>query len=317
MFTRLCATSVVAVALLVPSLAFAQDPAPADAPPAADAGASTADVPASAAPAADAGTSDAAAADTSDGRAGDPLPIAQSQRPLVLPHMVLSPYLGVGISHFIDTGVSLGVGASLGLADIAEVEVSPFQSALAPNFEYGAVLAGTVRLLDDQMLELGARLKTVFTTDGVGISPGMPVRLHATDMIRVDTGVYVGIVVDNPLNAAGDTTVGLSSIGTSPLALQPGIPLEVTVSPIDEVWVGAGTGFGIFDFGNAGDSVFVPLGLNAGGTIPVDGKPLADLGVGFGFPLFINTGTPDAVFTDLWALNFTARANLDLADMMQ
>lgn len=315
MFTRLCATSAVAVALLVPSLAFAQDPPPADAPPA-DA-AATADVPASAAPPSEATADDAGAADASDGRAGDPLPIAQAQRPLVLPHMVLSPYLGLGLFHLADTGVNLGVGASLGIADIAEVEVSPFQSRLSPSFEYGASLGGTVRFIDDEMLELGARLRALFTTDGIAVSPGMPVRLHANDMIRVDTGLYFGIITDNAFSGGGDTTVGLSSFGTSPVELQPGIPLEVTVSPIDEVWVGAGTGFGMFDFGNAGDSIFVPIGLNAGGTVPVDGKPLADLGVGFGFPLFINTATPDTVFTDLWALNFTARANLDLADMMQ
>ena len=152
---------------------------------------------------------------------------------------MLSPSLGVGILNLSfgpgsSTIVSMGVGATLGLGDIAEVEVSPFQSTLSPSFEYGASLGGTVRLLDDQMLELGARLRTVFTTNGIGISPGMPVRLHATDMIRVDTGAYFAVITDNP-SGGGDTTFGLATFGNSPLSIQPGIPVEVTVSPIEQV----------------------------------------------------------------------------------
>jgi hypothetical protein len=329
MFARLGATSAVAVALLVPSLAFAQDPPPADAP-AADAAADASLSLDAAAPAADASgdaagaeaaADDAAAGDASDGRAGDPLPVAQSARPLVLPHMVLSPSLGVTLYHldvgvFSDTFVMMGVGATLGLGDIAEVEVSPFTSALSPSFEYGATLGGTVRLVDTEMLELGPRLRMLFTTDGVGINPGLPVRLHVSDMVRVDTGVQLAINTNE--FTSRDTTVGLAGFGISPLTAQPGIPLEVTVNPIEQMWLNAGTGFGIASFEDAGDTIFVPLSLGVGGTVPVDDHPLVDVGAQFGFPYFIGTlPGADTVITELWSLSFVARANLDLNDMMK
>ncbi len=318
--TRLIAVPTVALlALALPSVAHAQDPA---APDPATAGASAdVGVTAEATPPAEATKDEAAAGDASDGRAGDPLPIAQAARPLVLPHMMLSPGLTMTFFHFdfgfaSDTAVIMGVDAKLGLGDIAEVEFSPFTSALSPSFEYGATVGGTVRLVDTELLELGPRLRMLFTTDGIAISPGLPVRLHASDMFRIDTGVYVGILTSN-FASGGDTTVGLSSIGTSPLTITPGIPLEVTINPIPEVFVGAGTGFGIFNFKEAGDSIFVPLGINAGGTIPVDDHPLVDIGVGFGFPYFIGTlPGADTIITELWQVNVGARANLDLAEMM-
>jgi hypothetical protein len=310
--TLLLAVPVTALLLAGPASALAQD-TPVDAAATVETPPAEGDAPV------EATKEEAAAGDASDGRAGDPLPISQAQRPLVLPHLTLSPVVAANIYHldvgaFSQTAVIMGVGASIGLFDMAEVEVSPFTSALSPTFEYGATLGGTFRFLDTEMV---ARLRMLFTTNGIGISPGVPVRLHATDMVRLDTGLYFNIVTTGFAGTSTDTVVGLSSFGTSPITTAPGIPLELTVNPIDELWIGAGTGFGIGDFGNAGDSIFIPLGLGLGGTIPVDDRPLVDIGTGFGFPLFISTlPGADTIVSEIWQVNIAARANLDLAEMM-
>jgi hypothetical protein len=287
--TLLLAVPVTALLLAGPASALAQD-TPVDAAATVETPPAEGDAPV------EATKEEAAAGDASDGRAGDPLPISQAQRPLVLPHLTLSPVVAANIYHldvgaFSQTAVIMGVGASIGLFDMAEVEVSPFTSALSPTFEYGATLGGTFRFLDTEMVEMGARLRMLFTTNGI-----------------VTTG-FAG--------TSTDTVVGLSSFGTSPITTAPGIPLELTVNPIDELWIGAGTGFGIGDFGNAGDSIFIPLGLGLGGTIPVDDRPLVDIGTGFGFPLFISTlPGADTIVSEIWQVNIAARANLDLAEMM-
>ena len=73
------------------------------------------------------------------------------------------------------------------------------------------------------------------------------------------------------------------------------------------MFLGLQTGFGIIDLSNASNTIFMPLGLFAGATVPTAQGALVDIGASFGFPLFLTGGSNDNPNTELWAFGFTAR----------
>lgn len=106
----------------------------------------------------------------------------------------------------------------------------------------------------------------------------------------------------------GDPLFGLLRQEVVPNRFHPGVPLDFTVSPIDELYVGARTGFGMIDLTSnsgidPGDAVFLPLGLSAGVNIPIDRAMVLD--VGFDFPYFLLPASDGVVQPDLWRLSLT------------
>jgi hypothetical protein len=60
-------------------------------------------------------------------------------------------------------------------------------------------------------------------------------------------------------------------------------------------YMGLGTGVGIFDFRDAGRTVFIPLGAFAGVSVPKDDEPLLDIGLSFDFTQLFQPGADRVV----------------------
>jgi hypothetical protein len=257
----------------------------------------------------------ALAAIASVASAGEPpveegLPVPYVERPIALPAMTLAPggrfnlfTVRPGAGRSEDPWVFLSAGARFGIIDELEVELTPFQSVLAPDFYYGGSAGVTGDFLDGPV-ELGAKLRVFWHEEGAVFTPGVPLRLHLEDFVRIDTGVAVSVDTDRQ--------VGLVDFSTVPVNVEPGIPARVAFQIADPFWVGAHTGVGIIDFTEADDTTFVPLGFGLGGTIPGDGGPLMDIEAGFSFPQLFLTGDPDAVVPSVWNVGLHAQGYLYL-----
>lgn len=268
-----------------------------------------------AAAAMDAGADADAGGDAGGVEAGAGLPVPYVERPITLPEMTLAPrasFVGtnidLGVGSF--TAFIIGVGASFGITDDFMVEATPLSVVFGdPDFDYGYFLAGaTYRFLPGDF-EMAGRFRFLINNDAVlGFNPGVPMRLHA-GIVRLDTGVHTLISVPT---GGGDSAVGLADVNENFFLFDAGIPAKVSVQIIDEFWAGLGTGFGIYDFSEAGDTVFVPLQLNLGATIPADEGPLVDIEGGFSFPTFVNSGANDTIVTELWQFGITGTGYLSL-----
>jgi hypothetical protein len=254
--------------------------------------------------------------DAGDVAAGGGLPVAYVQRPLTLPEMTLAPE-GSFVGTHVDFGAGslnaffITAGASFGITDDIMVEAIPLSVVFGdPEFDYAYFMGGaTARFLEGDF-EMGGRFRFIITNAAdLGFNLGVPMRLHA-DIVRLDTGVHTFISVPT---GGGDPAVGLTDFNKNFFVPDPGIPAKLSVQIIEQFWAGLGTGFGILDFGEAGDTIFVPLQINAGGTIPTDeGRPLVDIEGGFSFPTFVNSGAPDTIVTEIWQFGVIGTGYLDL-----
>ena len=217
---------------------------------------------------------------------------AYVERPLTLPEMALSPQLDAAIARaelgrVSATAVQMELAASFGITDDLMVEARPLGFITGDvdtdytRFQLGA----TYRFLDGPV-EIGGRFRfQIDSNANLALNPGIAVRIHAGNVARIDTGLnFTGVVP----TGSGDPVAGLGGIVTDFLKpAEAGIPLDVSFQVVDPVFVGLSTGFAILTLEEAGDTSFMPLGFFAGGTVPGDDGPLADIGASFGFPLFI------------------------------
>jgi len=272
----------------------------------------------------DGGDGDGDDDDGGDLRDGD-LPYAHVDRPMTLPEFYLAPSLGFANLHLESGGFSansviIAAGARFGITDDFEVEATPLSLRFGDigNDGYSHFMAGaTYRILKGDV-EVGGRLRFALNTSpDVFINPSLPIRIHAGEIVRLDTGVNFSLVLPD----GGDATPALAGIGgiasTSGgfffAGIEPGVPLNVDFQIVEPFWMGLGTGFGMFDM-TEGESVFVPLGLRAGGTIPGGkGEPLVDIDGGFSFPLFFtNAPRVDNPATEVWQFGVTGTVFLPL-----
>jgi hypothetical protein len=230
---------------------------------------------------------------------------------------MLSPEVGFSIAHlesgpFAITAYNLRLGAEFGVLPNLTVEATPIAVSFGDASGYGvASLGATYRFLDTGTIEVGGRARLRFDErPNLGLAAGLPVRAHLLDgNLRLDTGINLGLAIPD----GGSAKVGLQGGITDILRVEPGIPLVVDYSFTPSVFAGASTGLGVADFGNFGDTVFVPLGLRVGGTVAPTGAPMIDLVGGFGFPLFLSTiNSNQAVTTELWVIDLAAKAYFQL-----
>lgn len=288
--------------LLLATTASAQEP------PAADPAATAPDV----GPAAAEGSGDA----EGDGTGGA-YPMRYALRPMTLPPMMLSPQLGFSITNasfgpISATIMNLRLGAEFGVIENLTVEATPLAVSFGDADGYGiGTLGATYRFYESDVVEAGARLR-LGLNDGVDlfVNAGVPVRIHGDDLVRVDTGLFFNLAVPN----GGDAAPGIATIGTPDglFSIGPGIPIDASFSIIDNFYAGLNTGFGLGDFTEAGDTIFVPLGFHVGGTVPMDEEPVADISAGFSFPFFANSFGGDAITADIWTLSLNAKGYFQL-----
>lgn len=230
------------------------------------------------------------------------------QRDLVLPEMSVTPFvdmrvLNVGVGAFNATIYSQNIGVKFVPIENLELKASPFSFYAGDATGYGTVmLGGTYRVYNDDSIEVGvtANVPVAATGDlgGIGMSGGLPIRLHIDDAFRLDTGIFIGGLFDTNIAFGGDPVFAIAKADDAPFFLpDPGVPVEASFQIVDLVFAGLDTGFGIRDFGHpdAGDNIFVPLGFRIGANLDMDGRPFVDLTTGFRWPVFVYTGSADTV----------------------
>lgn len=250
------------------------------------------------------------------------LPLPLAQRPLNLPRGVLRvdadlsllrypsfEFDGLDVRETSDIAFSLNAGAGIGITDDIEAGIMLLPLQLTPDFEYrDIVLYGQYQFLRGN-IEMGARLElNIPTQSHFGLSLGLPVLIRATDNVRIDTGLQFALFFPDGARA------GLYSFYWHPMPTRSttGIPLIVNFNLTDEVFLGLRTGLGVSDFGNFGDSIFLPLGIQGGYSLPVGDTMLADFALRFEFPWFIQTGGDDTVITEVWQISASANLHFDL-----
>lgn len=241
-------------------------------------------------------------------------PVAEAERPLTLPSMVLMGELDLDFPRVnilgafgaasATTFANVSIGASFGVTDDLTVraQVLPLQLAGGGGFHYGqssAVFGGidnpgpgvgaTYRFLKGDF-EVGAALDLSLITaqsfSGVVIAPGVPVRVHVGKSLRIDTGAYLPIT--RASLSVATTNFGTTSTGASTTGLI--IPVSVLYDITEPIHIGAATGFTIGDFSDVGDSAAIPLGLFAGYAIGGKDGPVLDIDPFFTFPGLITPG---------------------------
>jgi hypothetical protein len=226
------------------------------------------------------------------------LPMRLAERPLTLPALYLRAELDFLLRtrpSFVDmTGgtiepdpfVSIALGAGFGITDDVEVGASILPISFSPITRFGRPpeitglpwIYGRFRFLTAPF-ELGAEARIYLPVpqpDGpegnidadFAADLAMLARFHLSEMVRLDAQIFFRLAIPNSMS---DTGFGI------------GIPIDVTVSPLEFLFAGAGIAPLIDRF----EAFVLPVSLFVGGTIPVDGKPLVDITGRFGLPLFV------------------------------
>ena len=248
------------------------------------------------------------------GKPGEKMPLPFAQRPLTLPAMTLAPEIGFEVTHVSLGGfgsfnsVGMPIGVRFGILDDLEVGATVLPLELSPDFAYGnPEVQATYRFVKGNV-EVGARLRSVFSfktgDSGVGLEPGLPILVHIGEAARLDTGVFVQMSfgpANGFIGAGGRTTIGMK------------IPLQFIYDVIPELHIGATTGLSIADFGSAGNSLYIPLGFVAGYAIGNEKGPFIDIDPYFRFPIFAVPGSShDKIVSAVWQTGLAATMYLYL-----
>lgn len=224
------------------------------------------------------------------------------QRDLVMPEMTLTPFADLRIINYdgfiTGTEYTQNMGARFVPLENLEIHFNPMSFYAGDASGYGTVQLGAVyRFVNEDVIEIGGALSLPVGQTGpidfIGIQAGLPVRIHGGDFFRLDTGFFFSALFDT--SVAPNARFSLAQMDDTmwPNA-DPMLPVEMSFQIIDELFAGFDTGVGILDVADAGDRVFVPLGMRFGGTVPMDGRPFVDLTTGFRWPAFLSTFGPDA-----------------------
>ncbi len=236
-------------------------------------------------------------------------PVAQAERPLTLPKLVLDTEADVDFPHVGGFFGNVSLGASFGIVDDFTVravvlplqlfgpgtagfhygQTAPLGDADAPGPGFGL----TYRFLRG-VVEVGASLDfsiiTAAPSSGVSITPGIPVRVHAGRRVRLDTGVYASatryVGTSTIPEGAGGPMTAATPLGQGSLA----VPLRVLCDITEPIHVGVATGFAIANLDQPGTSASIPVGLFAGYALAGHDGPVLDIDPFFTFPTLVTPG---------------------------
>jgi len=213
------------------------------------------------------------------------LPVAHVSRPLTLPERTFAPALRVRVGQyapyddrFLLAGLDV-VNARYGILDDLELEAEIAPLEIRPRLDYGTAAARLTYRFLDEVVELGSAVRL-----GHVLYPYLYRRFlaepqllrmlaHAGSRVRIDSGFSL------PIYFGGDRVLAGMNI-----------PVDVAIQAVDVFYVGLGTGVGILDFENPGPSTFIPASAFVGATVPLDDRPLLDVGGRFTIPQLLFPG---------------------------
>ena len=253
---------------------------------------------------------------------GGDYPVRYVERPLTLPERTLRidgrfPVMRFGVP---DVFFGFFAGAGYGILDDLEVFGTIIPITFIPDrvrFN-DPVVGATYRFFHNDVVEIGVGGRFQIPVDDQRyfiFNPRLPIVLHLGDIVRLDTGVNLGVGAQT---GGGPAIVGLFGPGQFaplPFQIDPGLPARFAFQVIDQLWIGANTGFSVVStdtFGRDEATVWVPIGWEVGGTIPGDEGPLVDIRGGFEFPYFITSSFPENPVTEAWIFHVGANLYLPL-----
>ena len=277
--------------------------------------------------------SGAAHADPSTDGASLRFPVPEAQRPLTLPSLVLAPEAGFQVDRRPDEGTfgELDVSASFGVTHDLAVHalVAPLQ-LWAPgggglrygetnrNFGPGAgVTLGFVRGPVEIAADLSGRVFTVADLSGGSVTPSVLVRVHATEMLRLDVAPAVTLQFATQTTAPPVVSFG-SGVATPPPpsssanAVRVEVPVTLLGNLTPSFDVGVTTGLTIYDTSDVRSSTGIPAGLLFGYAVPGPHGPVLDVDPFFDFPYLVMPGRAAVTNTGQYQVGLTVRGYLYL-----
>jgi hypothetical protein len=262
----------------------------------------------------------AAHADPSPDGASLRLPVPEAQRPLTLPRLVLAPEAGFQVDQRPDEGAfgELDVSAAFGITDDLAVHalVAPLQlwtpvgyggaryGEVNRNFGPGAgVTLRFVRGPVELAADLSGHVFTIPDLSGGSVTPSVLLRVHATDMLRLDVAPAVTFQF-----ATQTTALSTSSAN----AVRVAVPVTLLGNLTRSFDVGVTTGLTIYDTSDVRSSTGIPAGLLLGYAVPGPHGPVLDVDPFFDFPYFLTPGRTTATNTGQYQLGLTVRGYLYL-----
>jgi hypothetical protein len=243
-------------------------------------------------------------------------PVSYVERPLTLPRFTLAPYGELDINRVGTTGSAAGglssqvvlagmmLGASFGITKDAEIGAILIPVQFNEEAGFGGLFYGderiqaqpsvfaTYRFLHRDPVELGARLFVQFlvprTSLGAGarIEPSVPLLVHIGKLARFDAEVGVPITIEG---SRTEITNGVSAVVGGQAFAGLDVPLRIAFDIIEPLHIGLNTGLVIEDFGHAGETTAIPLGLFMGYAVG-EKKPIVDIDAFFSWFDFITPG---------------------------
>lgn len=218
-------------------------------------------------------------------------PVPLWQRPMTLPAGALRVDAYFAIEHYGYAGEDdqflFDAGAAFGVLDELEVGAHVLPLQFAPDFEFrNIVLWGLYGLIaGDFALGVELELALPGQQDDLrfGLAFGAPMIIRVAQMLRIDTGLFLGLAVGESYDETtfmeeSEVVVGLFRFRESPLATRNhvGIPIILDVNVVPQIFLGVSTGVWIGDLGDAADQLYIPLGFHGGYTFAASGEPVGD-----------------------------------------
>jgi hypothetical protein len=260
-------------------------------------------------PASDESLREAAQARLAENKEKPRQPVAYAERHLTDPALTLTPDLGFTATHVSNfAGLlttpnvdSLFVSLSFSPTDHFAVRAVVAPIELAPSVHYGTLTlsnpyasigpgGGATYWFGGTDVEGGLSFDFAVSTlagiSGASFYPAIPLLIHASSAVRVDTGI--GFAIASLSLAEAGVTGGSSTVA------QMRVPLQITGNIVDPVFVGFRTGFEmVVSSGGGSSTIQAPLGFVIGASIPGPRGPVLDIVPFVTFPYFLNgSGNP-------------------------
>jgi len=241
------------------------------------------------------------------------LAVAEAERSITFGEKILAPELDFDITHMgSSTYANLALVAGYGLTNDLNVRATilPLQLAAPgpsafrygqPTENVGPSVGATYRIRTGKV-ELGGNLdfgvSAVPNSSGIIITPGVPVRIHLGEKIRIDTGVSVPI---SRLTATTTTGVYRSTPVASDTASTTGglnIPASILYDITEPLHIGVSTAFMVMDVSRWSATSSIPASIYTGYAIAGKDGPILDIDPILTFPTLLTPGASPAAHAD-------------------